>query len=57
MLTSHQFWQDKLDDPAFKVLVDYQAATVALLALMSGATDNVSVSFFLSFPGKTLLTK
>ncbi|KAL3530680.1 hypothetical protein ACH5RR_010002 [Cinchona calisaya] len=32
--------KEKLDDPAFKVLVDYQAATVSLLALMSGATTN-----------------
>ncbi|XP_027087980.1 E3 UFM1-protein ligase 1 homolog isoform X1 [Coffea arabica] len=32
--------KDKLDDPAFKVLADYQAATVALLALMSGTTSS-----------------
>lgn len=37
--------QGKLDDSAFKVLVDYQGATVTLLALMSAATGNVSFHF------------
>ncbi|CAI9105271.1 OLC1v1004161C1 [Oldenlandia corymbosa var. corymbosa] len=32
--------KDKLDDEAFKILQDYQAATVSLLALMAGATGD-----------------
>lgn len=32
--------KDKLDDSAFKILVDYQGATVTLLALMSAAAGN-----------------
>ncbi|KAK3206163.1 hypothetical protein Dsin_020209 [Dipteronia sinensis] len=32
--------KDKLDDSAYKILTDYQTATVALLALMSAATGD-----------------
>ncbi|XP_075093456.1 E3 UFM1-protein ligase 1 homolog [Nicotiana tabacum] len=32
--------KDKLDDSAFKTLVEYQSGTVSLLALMSAATGN-----------------
>ncbi|KAI5666111.1 hypothetical protein M9H77_15964 [Catharanthus roseus] len=32
--------KDKLDDSAFKVLIDYHGATVTILALMSGAAGN-----------------
>ncbi|KAJ8551797.1 hypothetical protein K7X08_028240 [Anisodus acutangulus] len=32
--------KDKLDDPAFKTLVDYQSGTVSLLALMAAATGD-----------------
>ena len=35
-------FQDKLDDSAYKVLTDFQTATVTLLALMSAATGEVS---------------
>lgn len=31
-----------MDDSAYKVLTDYQTATVTLLALMSAATGDVS---------------
>lgn len=31
-----------MDDSAYKVLTDYQTATVTLLALMSAATSDVS---------------
>ncbi|KAK6935942.1 hypothetical protein RJ641_032972, partial [Dillenia turbinata] len=34
--------KDKLDDSAFKTLMDYHSATVAPLALISAATDDVS---------------
>lgn len=40
-----QTLQDKLDDSAFKILTDYQAATVTLLALMSASTGDVSKYF------------
>lgn len=32
--------KDKLDDSAYKVLIDYHSATVTLLSLMSAATDD-----------------
>lgn len=35
-------FQEKLDDSAYKILMDYHTATVALLALMSAATGDVS---------------
>lgn len=35
-------FQDKLADSAYKILMDYHTATVALLALMSAATGDVS---------------
>lgn len=38
-------FQDKLDDTAYKILMDYHSATVTLLALISAATDDVSNSF------------
>ena len=39
-------FQDKLDDSAYKILTDYQTATVTLLALISAATGNVSKCAF-----------
>ena len=41
-LSSLAIFQDKLDDAAYKILMDYHSATVALLALMSAATGDVS---------------
>ena len=38
-------FQDKLDDSAYNILMDYHTATVTLLALMSAATDDVSYTF------------
>lgn len=35
-------FQDKLDESAYKILTDFQTATVTLLALMSAATGDVS---------------
>lgn len=35
-------FQDKLEDSAYSILMDYHTATVTLLALMSAATDDVS---------------
>lgn len=35
-------FQEKLDDSTYKILMDYHTATVALLALMSAATGDVS---------------
>lgn len=34
--------QDKLGESAYKILTDYQTATVTLLALLSSAPDDVS---------------
>lgn len=39
-------FQDKLDDSAYKILTDYQTATVTLLALISAATGDVSKCAF-----------
>lgn len=39
-------FQDKLDDSAYKILTDYQTATVTLLALISAATGDVSKCVF-----------
>ncbi|TXG69793.1 hypothetical protein EZV62_004728 [Acer yangbiense] len=36
------YMQDKLHDSVYKILTDYRTATVALLALMSAATGDVS---------------
>ncbi|XP_040992719.1 E3 UFM1-protein ligase 1 homolog isoform X2 [Juglans microcarpa x Juglans regia] len=36
--------KEKVDDSAYKILTDYQTATVTLLALISAATGNVLVS-------------
>jgi hypothetical protein len=36
------FFQDKLDDSAFKILTEYQTATVTLLSLLSASTGDVS---------------
>lgn len=41
-------FQDKLDDSAYKILTDYQTATVTLLALISAATGDVSKCAFRS---------
>lgn len=36
------FCQDKLQESAYKILTEYQAATVTLLSLISASTGDVS---------------